>query len=331
MSIFALAIFLSSPVLILAYMNSANIIRDGNCSLNNTHYIIYGSIFSLIIPLIIMITMYALTVRRLLKVLKEFKMREKRHGYLFTSNDLANDTETPASKSKTSWKILASVVKQNSIENEALETKLATPAGRQSMLLSKKSIIAGATTIYNELNVPVIDKHQFTPRPNFKLLAQVAKLNSESEKTRASTVVETETTINGKTEIPSTIIEETDDSASKINEVEFPLKSSSEKQLSNPGQNLATRGFNRKRSLLRKIINCQNQNNEGENLLDNDKQQQQKTGTKQQPIQIILTSSIDQDEAKNSSAETSSFKSSKVIDFLNGLIEKIFKPALLKN
>ena len=67
---------LSSPIIILGLHDTKNILQHGNCALYNPHFIIFGSIISFIIPLFVMIIMYILTVRRLQKVLKEYK--EKR-------------------------------------------------------------------------------------------------------------------------------------------------------------------------------------------------------------------------------------------------------------
>lgn len=75
--IWFLSILLSSPILVLGYVDTRNVLKNGQCSLYNNHFIIYGSIFSFIIPLFIMITMYSLTVKRLLSVLKEFKSKDK--------------------------------------------------------------------------------------------------------------------------------------------------------------------------------------------------------------------------------------------------------------
>jgi hypothetical protein len=67
---------LSSPVLVLGSIDKNNIIRDGNCAVYNNHFIVYGSILSFVIPLIIMLVMYSLTVHRLSKKVKEFEIKQ---------------------------------------------------------------------------------------------------------------------------------------------------------------------------------------------------------------------------------------------------------------
>ncbi|UJR08313.1 hypothetical protein I4U23_012584 [Adineta vaga] len=57
-------------MIILGVMNPYNIIINGQCLINNQFFVIYGSVVSFVIPLIIVIVMYALTVRRLKKQIK---------------------------------------------------------------------------------------------------------------------------------------------------------------------------------------------------------------------------------------------------------------------
>lgn len=83
MALFILAIMLSSPILIMAYFNMEGFINKKICILHDRNFRIYGSILCLLIPLLIVITMYALTVYRLLKVLREFREKEKKHGFAF--------------------------------------------------------------------------------------------------------------------------------------------------------------------------------------------------------------------------------------------------------
>ncbi|KAK7477113.1 hypothetical protein BaRGS_00031599 [Batillaria attramentaria] len=63
--VWTIAIAITSPITVLGIVSADNIYQDGQCSLNNQHFIIYGSIFAFFIPLLIMVVMYALTVRML--------------------------------------------------------------------------------------------------------------------------------------------------------------------------------------------------------------------------------------------------------------------------
>jgi hypothetical protein len=69
--IWLIAIFLSSPMIILGAINPDNIIMDGQCLINNRFFVIYGSVVSFVIPLIIVIIMYTLTVRRLKEQIRQ--------------------------------------------------------------------------------------------------------------------------------------------------------------------------------------------------------------------------------------------------------------------
>ncbi|CAF1308464.1 unnamed protein product [Rotaria sordida] len=73
MLIWLIAIFLSSPMIVLGVINPYNIIINGQCFINNQFFVIYGSVVSFVIPLIIVIIMYALTVHRLKKQIKQFE------------------------------------------------------------------------------------------------------------------------------------------------------------------------------------------------------------------------------------------------------------------
>ncbi|RNA16110.1 SERotonin octopamine receptor family [Brachionus plicatilis] len=76
-SAWTVSFLLASPIIFLSYEDTSNIIQNGNCALFNAHFIIFGSIISFIVPLFIMILMYILTVRRLLKVVKDFKKKHQ--------------------------------------------------------------------------------------------------------------------------------------------------------------------------------------------------------------------------------------------------------------
>jgi len=69
--IWLIAILLSSPMIVLGAINPYNIIIDGHCLINNQFFVIYGSVVSFVIPLIIVIIMYTLTVRRLKKQIRQ--------------------------------------------------------------------------------------------------------------------------------------------------------------------------------------------------------------------------------------------------------------------
>jgi hypothetical protein len=69
--IWFIAIFLSSPMIVLGVINPYNIIINNQCLINNQFFVIYGSVVSFVIPLIIVIVMYALTVHRLKKQIKQ--------------------------------------------------------------------------------------------------------------------------------------------------------------------------------------------------------------------------------------------------------------------
>jgi phosphotransferase system glucose/maltose/N-acetylglucosamine-specific IIC component len=70
-----ISIIFSLPIWLLSHMSLDNILKNGNCTIYNANFKIYGSIFSFIIPLGIMMVMYWLTVKRLKIVLNEFKLK----------------------------------------------------------------------------------------------------------------------------------------------------------------------------------------------------------------------------------------------------------------
>ena len=69
--IWSIAIFLSSPMIVLGALDPENIILDGHCLIYNKFFVIYGSVVSFVIPLIIVIIMYTLTVRRLKEQIRQ--------------------------------------------------------------------------------------------------------------------------------------------------------------------------------------------------------------------------------------------------------------------
>ncbi|KAK3585654.1 hypothetical protein CHS0354_004577 [Potamilus streckersoni] len=61
------SIAISSPIMILGFIDSNNIMNNNQCVLRNKEFIIYGSICAFFIPLGIMVIIYGLTVRLLRK------------------------------------------------------------------------------------------------------------------------------------------------------------------------------------------------------------------------------------------------------------------------
>lgn len=58
---------ISSPVTVLGIIDERNILNNRQCVLKNGNFIIYGSILAFVIPLVIMVVSYSLTVRLLYK------------------------------------------------------------------------------------------------------------------------------------------------------------------------------------------------------------------------------------------------------------------------
>ncbi|CAF0925432.1 unnamed protein product [Adineta steineri] len=69
--IWTIAILLSSPMIVLGAINRNNIIVNGQCLINNKFFVIYGSVVSFVIPLIIVIITYVLTVRLLKEQIRQ--------------------------------------------------------------------------------------------------------------------------------------------------------------------------------------------------------------------------------------------------------------------
>jgi len=63
--IWFIAIVLSSPIIILGISNPYNILINNQCLINSQIFVIYGSVVSFVIPLTIVIVMYALTIHGL--------------------------------------------------------------------------------------------------------------------------------------------------------------------------------------------------------------------------------------------------------------------------
>lgn len=56
------AILISSPILILGFLDSSYVLRNSQCGIFNHNFLIYGSLAAFFIPLLIMLTSYGLTV-----------------------------------------------------------------------------------------------------------------------------------------------------------------------------------------------------------------------------------------------------------------------------
>lgn len=69
--IWTIAILLSSPLFILGLMNPSTVLINNQCLISNQFFLIYGSVISFVIPLIIVIIMYILTVYRLKKQIQQ--------------------------------------------------------------------------------------------------------------------------------------------------------------------------------------------------------------------------------------------------------------------
>ncbi|CAM4911715.1 unnamed protein product [Rotaria socialis] len=87
MLIWLIAIFLSSPMIVLGAINPYNIIINGQCLINNQFFVIYGSVVSFVIPLIIVILTYGLTVHRLKIQMKQFENQYAQEQPTSTSNN----------------------------------------------------------------------------------------------------------------------------------------------------------------------------------------------------------------------------------------------------
>lgn len=124
---------ISIPIIILSYLDTENTIRNGNCSIYNNSFKIYGSIFSFIIPLGIMMIMYFLTVKRLKIVLNEFKLKcQKNNMRLSISSSLVDDSKKLRMK-----KIRAIAMKLSKKESLSMKTDTSLVVKSQNDLLLK--------------------------------------------------------------------------------------------------------------------------------------------------------------------------------------------------
>ncbi|VDO31284.1 unnamed protein product [Onchocerca flexuosa] len=60
-SVWIATMVISSPIAILALIDSSNIFNDNTCCITNRYYMIYGSTFAFLIPFLIMVITYVLT------------------------------------------------------------------------------------------------------------------------------------------------------------------------------------------------------------------------------------------------------------------------------
>ena len=73
--IWIVSTLMSSSVLVLGFMDSNNVLNKRECYLRNHTFIFYGSIFSFVIPIFIMILMFILMARKLRKQLGRLDLR----------------------------------------------------------------------------------------------------------------------------------------------------------------------------------------------------------------------------------------------------------------
>ena len=116
------SIIISLPIWLLSHMSLENILKNGNCTIYNTNFKIYGSIFSFIIPLGIMMVMYFLTVKRLKIVLKNFKLKCQKNN-MRLSFDCKTELENRLTKSFKS-KIIGKTKKDQIVKQNANITNL---------------------------------------------------------------------------------------------------------------------------------------------------------------------------------------------------------------
>lgn len=78
--VWAISLAISSPITVLGFVNSANVLNNRHCVLANDYFVIYGSILAFFIPLFIMIVMYTLTIHILYKQSQMCASRGQRKG-----------------------------------------------------------------------------------------------------------------------------------------------------------------------------------------------------------------------------------------------------------
>lgn len=78
--VYLLALAISSPIMILGFVNEKNILNGNQCVLSNKHFIIYGSVSAFYIPLGIMGILFGLTIHLLRAKSKMCDPNESRDG-----------------------------------------------------------------------------------------------------------------------------------------------------------------------------------------------------------------------------------------------------------
>lgn len=105
--IWSIAILLSSPMIVLGVLNPRNIIVNGQCLINNQFFVIYGSVVSFVIPLIIVLIMYTLTVRRLKEQIKQSQKHFAQEQLMSTANLLAKPFLHRTLNSSSEWPLIS--------------------------------------------------------------------------------------------------------------------------------------------------------------------------------------------------------------------------------
>ena len=100
--IWLIAIFLSSPMIVLGLINPYNVFINGQCLINNEFFVIYGSVVSFVIPLIIVIVMYVLTVHRLKEQIRQCQQQFAREQIVSTASLVARPFISHATLNTTS-------------------------------------------------------------------------------------------------------------------------------------------------------------------------------------------------------------------------------------
>ena len=77
-SVWAIALLISSPITVLGLTEETNILHNGSCNVNNGNFKLYGSICAFFIPLFIMVFSYSLTLHVLMRQSKKCHSRQKK-------------------------------------------------------------------------------------------------------------------------------------------------------------------------------------------------------------------------------------------------------------
>lgn len=80
--VWLLSTAISSPIMILGFVDEKNILSENQCVLQNKHFRIYGSVSAFYIPLIIMMVFFGLTIRLLRIQYKLCNPKQQRDGQL---------------------------------------------------------------------------------------------------------------------------------------------------------------------------------------------------------------------------------------------------------